>query len=252
MSLTGASPAVKSSLRTLQVLELFAEVQRPLTLAEIARELAMPKSSCLALLSTLADRGYLYRGAAPGAYYPTRRWLSHANRVAEHDTLAMQLRDTLVRVRDTMGETAIHAVLAGDQSVYIDVVESTELIRLTARAGDWKPLQVSASGRAELGVLDAATRAAVIARLPLDAGERRHRMSRRTLEQTVERERERGWSANLGEFRPDVASVAVGLDVHGTAHAIVVAAPLQRLGPRIDKVGALLRREVLSLAQQLR
>ncbi|MDQ2780442.1 MAG: IclR family transcriptional regulator [Pseudomonadota bacterium] len=245
------APAVKSALRTLRVLELFAELQCPQTLAAIARRLDMPKSSCLALLTTLADRGYLYRGAAAGAYYPTRRWLHHASRVAEHDPVANQVRASLVRLRDRIGETVIDAVLAGDQSVYVDVVESTELVRLTARPGDCKPLHVSASGRAQLGVLAEAERAALVGRLVLDGGDKRHRMSRRALTQTVQCERERGWSSNLGEFRPDVASVAVGLDLYGTPHAILVAAPLQRLAPRIDEVAALLRLEVDALAQRL-
>ena len=185
--------AVKSSLRTLLIFELFAQRQCPLTLAQIAQALEMPKSSCLALLTTLGERGYLYRYGADGGYYPTRRWLHQANRVAEHDPIAHYVRASLERLRDAFGETALGAMLAGDQSTYLDVVESTELVRFTARPGDVKPLDVSASGRALLGVLPPADRAAVLDRLYAGAG--RPRAARRTLDKLIADEAARGWSS---------------------------------------------------------
>ena len=50
---------VKSSVRTLELLELFAAVQEPLGVSDVARRLEMPKSSTQALLTTLVARGYL-------------------------------------------------------------------------------------------------------------------------------------------------------------------------------------------------
>jgi DNA-binding IclR family transcriptional regulator len=58
--------SVKSALRTLQILEAFAEAARPMSLGEVARAIDAPRSSVLALLATMVERGYLYRvGAAP-------------------------------------------------------------------------------------------------------------------------------------------------------------------------------------------
>jgi len=243
--------AVKSSLRTLLIFELFAERLRPLALAEIARDLEMPKSSCLALLTTLSERGYLVRAARDGSYYPSRRWQTQANRVAESDPLSRHIHESLVRLRDASGETAIHAALAGDRSTYLDVVESTEIIRYTARAGDLKPLNASASGRAQLGALEPAAREAVFDRLAQASTSGRLGYSRRALEQLVSRERQRGWSINLGEYRPDVISIAVGFDLNGSAHSLVIAAPYPRLETRVDKVGQTLQREVNALMQRL-
>lgn len=248
----GAS-GVKSALRTLQILEIFSDAQQPLMLSELARRLDAPKSSCLALLDTLTERGYLYRSSA-GSYYPTGRWLSHARRIAEHDPVAAQVHASLQRLRDSTGETAIDAVLAGDQSIYLDVVESTELILFSARIGDVKPLHISASGRALLGTLDAAACQTVIARLPFDGPPARPsaRAKAQKLARTIAEERQRGWSANIGEHRPDVISVAAGLYINGTAHALVIAAPFHRVINRVDEIGALLHREAQRLLQSLR
>lgn len=252
---SGASGAsgVKSALRTLQILEIFSDAKQPLVLSELARRMDAPKSSCLALLETLTERGYLYRSSA-GSYYPTGRWLGHARRIAEHDPVAAQVHASLERLRDRIGETAIDAVLAGDQSIYLDVVESTELIRFSARIGDVKPLHSSASGRALLGTLDDAACQEVVGRLRFDGPTARSgtRAQAQKLARTIAEERERGWSANIGEHRPDVISVAAGVDLNGTAHALVIAAPFNRVAQRVDQIGALLQTEAQRLLQSLR
>lgn len=245
--------SVKSALRTLQILEIFSDAKQPLVLSELARRMDAPKSSCLALLETLTERGYLYRSGS-GSYYPTGRWLGHARRIAEHDPVAAQVHASLERLRDRIGETAIDAVLAGDQSIYLDVVESTELIRFSARIGDVKPLHISASGRALLGTLDEAACLEVVGRLSFGTTPARTgaRGKAQKLARTVAEEKQRGWSANIGEHRPDVISVAAGLDINGTAHALVIAGPFNRVIERVDDIGATLQREAQRLSQSLR
>ena len=244
--------SVKSALRTLQILEVFSEARQPLALSELARRMDAPKSSTLALVETLTERGYLFR-SKQGSYYPTGRWLGHARRIAEHDPVAAQVHASLERLRDRIGETAIDAVLAGDQSIYLDVVESTELIRFSARIGDVKPLHSSASGRALLGTLDDAACKDIVARLPFDGAARTSaRTKAQQLLRTIGEERERGWSANIGEHRPDVISVAAGVDINGTAHALVIAAPFNRVSKRVDQIGAILQREAQDLLSSFR
>jgi len=242
--------SVKSALRTLQILEAFAEAARPMSLGAVARAIEAPRSSALALLATLVERGYLYRVGAAPSYYPTRRWLDLAQAVSENDPVSLRIRETLERLRDLTGETAIDAVLATDRSLYLDVVESRELVRFAAQPGETKPLHLSASGRAQLAVLDEDARKAVVAALPA-GGSGRQRLSRKALLDTVEQERRRGWSTNLGEFRPDVISVAAGFDLHGTVHSLVVAAPRHRAQARVEQIGRLLRDEARALVARL-
>jgi DNA-binding IclR family transcriptional regulator len=61
---TAYSPStavVKSADRVLDMLEMLGCAARPLALFEVAQELGIPKSSALALLRTLAARGYVLR-----------------------------------------------------------------------------------------------------------------------------------------------------------------------------------------------
>ena len=57
------NPIVKSADRVLDMLEVLGCAPRPLALAEVTQELGIPKSSALALLRTLALRGYVERDA---------------------------------------------------------------------------------------------------------------------------------------------------------------------------------------------
>lgn len=241
--------SVKSSVRTLQLFEAFARAKTPLSLGELARSIEAPRSSCLALLGTMTARGYLHR-IGDGSYYPSRRLLELAQEVAEHDPIGARIRVALERLRDRSGETAIDSILSADRSLYLDVAESRELVRYTARVGDAKPLHVSASGRAQLAVLPAEACRRLIDRLP--AVSEGFRVNRRVLLATIERERTQGWSLNLGEYRADVVSVAAGFMLRDTAHALVIGAPRHRVVERIERLGILVRDEARALAELLR
>jgi IclR family acetate operon transcriptional repressor len=243
--------SVKSALRTLQILEVFAGAGRPLSLGELARGIDAPRSSCLALLTTLSERGYVYRVGEPQGWYPTRRWADLARAVCEHDPVALHVHAALERLRDTCGETAIDAMLAGGRSVYVDVVESREMVRYTARAGDSKPLHLSASGRAQLAALDDAACREIVASLPSGSTPGQARLNRRVLLDIVAHDRARGWSVNLGEFRPDVISVAAGFTLGTSAHSLSIAAPYHRIEARVDQIGRMLRDEAGKLAARI-
>lgn len=62
---------VKTAARVLDVLNLFAEAQKPLLYSEIAAQMEIPLSSCHGLLKTMVARGYLYEIGKKHGYYPT-------------------------------------------------------------------------------------------------------------------------------------------------------------------------------------
>jgi DNA-binding IclR family transcriptional regulator len=71
---------VKTAIRTLEVFATFAHEGRPQSLSELGRLLAIPLSSCLALIKTYQMAGYLYEVPRRIGYYPTRRIVDVAER----------------------------------------------------------------------------------------------------------------------------------------------------------------------------
>lgn len=103
---------VKSASRTLEVLELFMEVRRPLRLNEIYTVLGYPQSSATNLLKSMVMMGYLNYNRATMTYIPTMRvaalgsWIpSSINREGGLVTLVEEIQR---RTDETVGIAAQH------------------------------------------------------------------------------------------------------------------------------------------------
>lgn len=232
---------VKSAQRILDIFELYAKTGEPATLSSIASTLNMPKSSCLALLTTLASNGYLYEVRPQAGYYPTRRWLDKAQAISARDPLTEMINPVLTSLRDATGETLIFGKLSDNRILYIDVVESLQTLRYTAVAGQFKPLHGTASGKAALGALPAVERKAFIATLKLKALTGRTITDAAVLEREIEQGIARGWQVSHGENVADATAIAVPVLLMKEIFVLVVAGPTQRLEPKLQPIGERLR-----------
>ena len=57
----------------LELLEFYAEFQKPATISEVSQHFGWPRSSTFNILTTMSSRGYLYESGGKGQYYPTSR-----------------------------------------------------------------------------------------------------------------------------------------------------------------------------------
>lgn len=222
------SAAVKSAARALDVFEAFATARRPLTLKELAAAIAAPASSCHGLVRTLQARGYLYE-TARRRLYPTRRLLDVGRAVAAHDPLLERLAPVLAGLRDNTGETVILGQRQGGRVVYLEVAEGPRTVRYTAAPGEHKPLHSSAIGKALLGTLPAAERAALIAAEGLPRVTADTITDSERLEADLAAGRARGVFVTRGENVADVMAVAVPVVVNGERLGIAVAGPRARM-----------------------
>lgn len=240
MSNAHAASPVKSAQRIIEIFELYATRGEPATLTSIASALKMPKSSCLALLTTLASNGYLYEVRQSG-YYPTRRWLDKAQAISANDPLAEMIRPVLTGLRETTGETLIFGKLSDERILYIEVVESWQTLRYTAVAGEFKPLHGTASGKAALSALPEVERKALIATLDLKKLTPRTITDISTLERDIEEGIERGWHISHGENVADATAIAVPVLMRKDIYVLIVAGPAPRMETKLDAMGQRLR-----------
>ena len=232
-----ASGPVKSAQRVIDIFELYARSKVPATLSAVASALAMPKSSCLALLKTLELNGYLYEVRPQIGYYPTRRWLDRAQVIAAHDPLIETIRPAMDDLRDRTGETVILGKPAGGRVMYIEVVESAETLRYTAVAGQFKPLHGTASGKAILAAMAEEERAAAIAGLVLAPLTPRTLTDPAALAHDIAQGIARGWQISRGENVADATAIASAMRLGGAVYVLVVAGPTPRIDARIAAIG---------------
>lgn len=232
---------VKSADRVIDIFEYFAARKEVASLAQISAQLPIPKSSCLKLLGTLEGRGYLYRLGEEPKYYPSSRWLTQAEIITAHDPVRERVRPAMAALCKTLDETVILANLSGKRVQYLDVVETSRVIRFVAVAGETKPIHPAASGRALLGLMSEAARGKFVQSLPFDKFTRQTTPSRKHLLAAVADGVARGWHFSIGEYQDDIVSIAAAVRLGGGNFALVVGAPRHRAEREIDRIGEALK-----------
>ena len=225
---------VKSASRTLDLFELFAREQQPLSLSELAAALDAPVSSCFNLVRALKTRGFLFGVGGRKGIYPTRKMYDVASAIAAGEPWLKWMMPRLERLRDLTGETAILGKEESGAVIYLAVLEGRQNIRYTARPGDLKPLHSSSIGKALLAAKPPKARTDALAKLRLDAMTENTIVDRARLADEIELTASRGYSITRGENVADVMAVAstvrFGVDVYG----IAVAGPMHRLTEEVE------------------
>jgi len=242
--------SVKTALRVIEIIETYARERRALPLSELARLLGVPVSSCLALIRTLVDLGYLYETGRRQGYYPTGRLLAMAQRIAAADPVLDRVYPTLVELREATQETIVFAKLAHDgQVVYLEVLDSPHTIRYAPVAGEFREAHANSLGKALLSMLEPSARHDLLSRSTLTRHNDRTLTSLEAIDADLALSQQRGWYMNLGESIPDVCALAWPVRLSGEAYAISVGGPIYRLEPRQEECARVLRAACSGLEQ---
>jgi IclR family acetate operon transcriptional repressor len=136
------SRAVSKALETIELLSL---KQRPLTLHEIAKAIALSKTSALRLLRTLERAGYLAsEGSASYALAPGTQSIASRQLLAR----LMRIGTPLMReLSNDLHETVSLAALFENRVEVILVVESPEPLRMSNVVGHILPPNASSLGK---------------------------------------------------------------------------------------------------------
>jgi DNA-binding IclR family transcriptional regulator len=207
---TAAAGAVKSADRTVELLELLAGYSEPLTLSEIHRELAYPKSSLFVLLRTLVARGWVETDRRGTGYAIGVRALLVGTSYLDRDPVIRAATRVLEVLRAEVNETVHLARLDGPDVVYLASRESAHHLRLTSRVGRRVPAHATALGKALLaGRTDDEVDALLPARL--EALTPHTTVDRGALFDELAAVRDRGYAAERGQNTPGLGCYAVAL-----------------------------------------
>jgi len=226
--------------RVIDIFEAFQASQRPLSLTDLADAVGIPKSTCHAIVSTLTARGYLYSLARPRSLYPTKRMYDVTRDILDKDPFVERMTPMLERLRETSRETVILGKRQGDSVVYLQVVESTNSIRYSAKPGDIKPLHSSSIGKALLGSLKEADLRAWFDGRTLPSITTSTITDPEALITDILQSRRAGYFQTRGENVSDVWAVAAFFAVHNETLAVAVAGPRHRMEASLAECAQLL------------
>jgi DNA-binding IclR family transcriptional regulator len=234
--------------RTLDLLELFAEEKRPLSLSDIARLLKIPVSSCHDVLHAMQARGYLYELAPRAGYYPTLRLQALGRVIAENDPVVARADLLLRSLRDTLDETVLLAKVSGLQATYLLAFEATHPLRFMVKIGEnVRSLHATSAGKALLGTLDDRALDAHIKTASLKKLTQRTIGSKAALREDIALGRQRQWYLNKGESLDGVTTLSATFRWNTVTYIVTVAGPASRLDDRLEQAASLLTNVCLLL-----
>jgi len=243
----------RATSRVLEIFEYLATTGETTTLAALSARMGVAKSSLLPLLRTFVARGWLEQ-PLPATYRVTSRPLFGGRWAPERVELSALARPFLQRMSAETGESTILAVLPppGDSVVYVDKVDSPNVVRYVAELGARRPLHCTSSGLAVLAFMPRAKRDAILKTLVLDKFTSRTISSRKALIQRLEEIERTGVAVVVQEFNLVAAAVAAPIrNAQGEVHAACgVAGPSERMIASLErhKVAAKATADAISAA----
>ena len=214
----------------LGVLELLV-ARGPLTLAELARELGLAKSTLHRVCSVLVERAWLVRDEA-GLYELGVQALATGSRSSQLP-IVVAFRSIAASLLTAHNETVCLAALDGDDSVFVALEETSQPVRLVTHVGSRTPAFASSSGRVILAARPSEHIAGGYGGRPLVTPTGRRLNGLAELHAILDRVRAEGYAENdedtaIGLY---AASVPVRNDAGTTLAALTVLVPTSRMSP---------------------
>lgn len=202
--------SVKSGARILDLLEVIAGADRPVSLAEVVSELAIPKSSALMLLRTLVAKEYVERDAT--GHYRLERLF----RAADGDWVGGRLavlrkivRPAARELAQRVQETVVLGVLTPDFEVkVVEKARSPREVRYEIGLGDQYPAYCTSMGRSILGFMDEEKVRSYLATVPRSKYTPKTVTDADALVEILAQVRRQGYAVNIEEHVDGACSVA--------------------------------------------
>ncbi len=217
---------VRNAIRALDVL---AE-RGPLRLTALAKEIALGKSTAHLLLQTLREDGMVEFDPVSSTYRVGLRVFEIGATAVEQGGFGVRLIGAMEELARRCNESVSLGVLSVGSVLFVQRVESPEVLRADIRPGTRMPLHASASGKALLATMTDAEIARLLPDPLLPASARLTLRQRDSLLTEIGLVRERGYARQSEEFVDGIAAIATPVFAAGerVLGALSIAGPIAR------------------------
>lgn len=233
---------VESLDRGLRVLRAFNSSRDALANGELARRTNLSKSTISRLTYTLARLGYLNHDSDSGRYRLGPGVLALGNTSLSDFDVRRIARPLMQKLAECAPGGVVLCARIDHDMICLEIRRSPQYVGLGLEVGDRSPLALTAAGRAYLAALPPAERASLLQ--TLSANTPRWPSVVGKINKTTEEVAERGFCVEVGDWVPEINSVAVPLrvktpyglltvNVGGLASLLPVRRMEKDLGPRL-------------------
>lgn len=249
-----AAPArpVESVRRALRILGCFTPDRAEIGVSDLARLLALHKSTVHRLLATLEAEGFV-RQLDDGRYTLSWKLFDLTSRFPVSERLQRLVFDALSDLARTTGETAHLGVLDHDHVLYVEKVEGSWALRMPSAVGLRLPVHCTALGKVLLAGLSRDEIEQLLGVRALEPRTPRTLTDRAALHAAVEHARVSHYAIDREEIEDGLLCIAAPVrDDRGvTCAAISIAGPVPRMSSHLDATIDLIRATARSLSENL-
>ena len=215
--------------RVLEIIESISNAQRPMSPADLAYHLDIPKPSIHRLLSQLEAEDFVQLNMR-GLVLPGNRMQSIALGVLYNNRFKALRQAILAKLTDQIGETCGISIPNGADMIYYDRVQNASPIQVHLPIGSHTPTCATASGKLYLSSIAKARCDKIIQNLPLQRYARNTLTDIAELKAAIKQVRKEGVATDNEEFIDGMVAVAVPIqDAQGRLFACLFShAPLIR------------------------
>lgn len=230
---------VKSVERAILLLDYLALEQREHSLTEISQGLGWPKSTVHGLLATLRDYQMVDQNPANGRYRLGIHLFELGSQVARSWDVRTVAVPVMQQLNRELGEMVQLATEVRGEVLYLEKMDSTQMMRIVSEIGARLPMHCSALGKVLLAHKPPAKVKWILNKRGLPRFTARTITDPRALEKELEKVRGQGYAVDDREIMDSLRCVAAPLrDRHGAvSHAISVSGLANNLqGMRLARV----------------
>ena len=223
-----------SSARALGLLALVAREGRPLSLAELAAGLGLPKATAHRICEQLVASHFLARDVQERSFGVGPALHRLAYDTLNHGVVRGLRHEVLAGLVGRIGETCNFTTFDRAQVLYLDRVEAAWPLRLTLDVGSHVPMHCTASGKLFMAFMTPEQRDTLIEHMTLTRMTPSTLVQAKALRAECDRIARAGYSCDREEFIAGLIAVAVPVrDRTGAVRAAVaVHAPAARMSLR--------------------
>lgn len=189
----GKVQGAQSFARSMTVLQLIADAAHPPGIGDLMVDGGLTRPTLYRILGSLEAEG-LIRQTVGKRFVLGPRLIGLAHRALAQNDIRTVAHEELAALRDATGETVHLAVRNLHEMVYIDKIESQQLVRMASGIGTRVPFHSSSVGRAYLAALSETEAQELIGRLQLNPMTKRTPTKQRRLQRLIAEARSRGYS----------------------------------------------------------
>lgn len=234
---------IATNLRTLRILEILGNSERPMTPTQINASLGLPKQTIHRLCKTLLEEGYLTTDGRSKGLRPSRRLRTLASGILFASHFHIGRRQILEDLASKVSETVNYVVPQSEGMIYMERVETDWPFRIQLPIGTHVPFHCTASGKTFLASLPPKARIAMVESLSLKQLTTNTIVEPEKLLKELAQIRKQGYALDNEEFFEGMVALAVPVKDEERRYvgAIAFHGPTQR----INLSDAISRKDIL-------